>query len=491
MAATATSPEEHIAAIKARQKELVEQVDAIEAEAKENHDGQIPEDQQDKYVELSTELEDLDKQEAEWLAREEQAAEFQKIRNRNIDLRKQRVTDPDAIEIVDPHKPNKPESFELPAKARRYSRLIHFRGERRGMLAEERAYRFGCWALHCISQVMPQYQFAAASTFVNDYMGAVHFEGSGGTGGGFLVPEEFGQDMILLRERRGVVRNLFRRRPMSSDTRTDPRRSGGLTAHFVGEGAAGTESSKTWDNVRLTAKDLMVLSRYSNQLSEDAVVNIGDDLAGEISYAFADKEDECGINGDGTSTYGGIVGARQALNDAAGNPTTASAGGIIIAAGNAYSEITMANFTSVVGVLPQYADGPDTAWVCHKTFYHTIMQRLELAQGGSTATEAQAGDRRPRPLFLGYPVEFSQVMPSTEANSQVCCLLGDFMLGASFGDRQQETIMFSEHAYVNSESVFERNEIAIRGTERFDINVHDVGDTSTAGPIVGLQTLNA
>jgi len=30
--------------------------------------------------------------------------------------------------------------------------------------------------------------------------------------------------------------------------------------------------------------------------------------------------------------------------------------------------------------------------------------------------------------------------------------------------------------------------LAIRGTDRFDINVHDVGNTSAAGPIVGLIT---
>ncbi len=78
--------------------------------------------------------------------------------------------------------------------------------------------------------------------------------------------------------------------------------------------------------------------------------------------------------------------------------------------------------------------------------------------------------------------------PSTTATTTVSCTLGDHRLGARFGDRQQESIMFSEHATVGGESVFERNDIAIRGTERFDINVHDAGTGSAAGPIVGLQT---
>ena len=30
------------------------------------------------------------------------------------------------------------------------------------------------------------------------------------------------------------------------------------------------------------------------------------------------------------------------------------------------------------------------------------------------------------------------------------------------------------------------DQLGVQGTERFDINVHDLGDTSDAGPIVGL-----
>jgi hypothetical protein len=43
-------------------------------------------------------------------------------------------------------------------------------------------------------------------------------------------------------------------------------------------------------------------------------------------------------------------------------------------------------------------------------------------------------------------------------------------------------------AVINGESVWERDQIAIKGVERIDIVVHDVGSTTEAGPIVGLQT---
>jgi len=156
--------------------------------------------------------------------------------------------------------------------------------------------------------------------------------------------------------------------------------------------------------------------------------------------------------------------------------------------GNTWGAIVLADFNAMVGLLPQYADTPDAAWVCHKTFYHGVMQKLELAAGGVTALEISSGDRRPRPLFLGYPVEFSQVMPSATAVATISALLGDYSLAGLFGDRQQESIAFSQEANVNGESLFERNQLAIRGTQRFDINIHDVGSATAVGPVVALKT---
>jgi HK97 family phage major capsid protein len=114
------------------------------------------------------------------------------------------------------------------------------------------------------------------------------------------------------------------------------------------------------------------------------------------------------------------------------------------------------------------------------------MERVMLAAGGVTAAEIAAGRRQP--MFMGYPVEFAQAMPSTEANSQVCALFGALDLSSLFGDRRMTTIATSEHLN------FAEDELAIRGTERFDINNHDVGNASATaadrvpGPIVGLIT---
>jgi len=355
----------------------------------------------------------------------------------------------------------------------RVSSVKNFRGEQGGRKADERAFRFGKWFKGVIVGDPASKQWCVD----NGIDIKAHSEGTNYLGG-YLVPPEFSNDIIDLREQYGVARQVTRVVAMGSDTLSIPRRTGGLTAYFVGEATAITESSKSWDQVNLVARKLGVLSLWSSELNEDAMVNIGDDLAGEIAYAFANKEDQCFFNGDGTSTYGTITGVRQRLEDVF---TTSGGTGLIVGAGNAYSELTLANFHSVLGALPLYAR-TGAVWVVSATFYDTVMHSLQTAAGGNTVVDiANGGQQR----FLGYPVVLSQVMPTTAGNSQICALLGNFRLGSTLGDRRMLTLALS------SDYKFAEDQLAIRGTERFDINIHDVGATGTAGPIVGLITASS
>lgn len=393
------------------------------------------------------------------------------------------------VTLPDNPTPTTPKVETTPATYKRVGPLKHFRNAAHGRDADERAYRFGQFGLALLSLQFPGRfglipQFRAAQRFADEQWFANRQAinvSNDSNGTSFLIPEEFSTDMIDLRERYGVARRALRNESMMSDTKTIPRRAGGLTAYFTAEAAAGTESTKAWSQVRLTAKDVMCLSRYTAQVNADAAVNFGDDLAGEIAYAFAYLEDNCAFNGDGTSTYGGIRGIRNRLvNDGTAGVATQGTG-------NTWPALVLGDFNAVVAKLPQYADTAGAAWYCHRAFYYGVMEKLVLASGGVPAQEVRAGQRG-RPLFLGYPVEMTQVMPSATATATLCAILGDLSLGAAFGDRQQDSIAFSDQATIGGQSLWERNEIGIRGTERFDIVVHDVGDSSTAGPIVGLKT---
>ena len=340
------------------------------------------------------------------------------------------------------------------------------------------AYQFGRWAAACMGHKKSVDWCANRGIVTKAHVENVN------SAGGFLVPDEFSDTLISLREEYGVFRRNAKLEPMASDTKRIPLRSATLSASFVGEATAGTESTQTFQQVNLVAKKLMVLTTISNELNEDSLINLGDSVAGEIAYAFAKKEDECGFLGDGTSTYGGIVGAIHAINDVSSNAgvNTASANEDTLA------DLDLADLLDTMAVLPNYADSPNCKWYMHKSVYAGTIQTMIYEAGGTSARERAEGVQGSS--FLGYPVEFVQVMPSsstadgdstTPLNYPV--LFGDLAMAASMGDRRQNTIAFSDSAL----NAFEQDEIVVRGTERFDINFHTPGTSSEAGPLVALK----
>ena len=352
-----------------------------------------------------------------------------------------------------------------------WSKIKNFKDDSSGE-AVEKAMRFGHWLLASRGN-RKSLNFCEA----NGIEVKAHTEGVN-SAGGFLVPEEFENELISLREEFGVFRKNARVRPMGSDTLRVPRRSATLSANFVGEATIGTESTMTFESILLVAKKAMVLTTVSNELNEDAFVNLADDVAGEIAYALAKKEDECGFVGDGSSTYGGILGAANTL--AAGTENVQ----FVDHSGTEITGVTQATVSAFMALLPQYADTPNAKFYMHKSTWHAGMADLQADAGGNSGRDLSTGFGQPS--FLGYPVVFTQAMANcsqTQTADVVGVLFGDLSLAASFGDRRQTEIQISDSAL----NAFEQDELAIRGTERFDINVHDTGSSSESGPIVGLR----
>ncbi len=292
--------------------------------------------------------------------------------------------------------------------------------------------------------------------------------------GGFLVPPEFGTAIIDLRETYGVARREMKIEPMASNTKTVPRVVSGLTGYYVDENSATTESNKTWDNVRLVAKKIGALAKYSTELDEDAIISMSDDLAVEIGKTFALMEDNELFLGDGTSTYGGTSGLITE-----GAAATASVH-TPVAANSSFGTLDLLDFETMIGKLPQYAE-TGAKWFISKAGWAASMLRLIDAAGGNTG--AMIAGAAPKE-FLGYPVVISQVMNSvltTQTSVYGVCYLGDLRLAATFGNRRDITIKMSDQRY------FENDQIGILGTERFAINVHDMGSTSVVGPMITLR----
>lgn len=381
----------------------------------------------------------------------------------------------------------------LPSKFNPNQKVKNFHGIVNGQTPQQRAYNFGHYCMAMLYAKDPmQFPFAKSFNYITNRMALDHTS-SNQTGVSYLIPEEFGTDLIYNVEQYGVARKLFRNIPMASGTKTEPIVNSLTSATFVSEATNSSSTAKTniaVGQVKLVAKEVMALSVISNPADADSAISIGDLLIQDFARAFANLEDSCAFLGDGTSTYGGIIGLVTKIRSFDNNGTDSI--GVVAGAGNLWSELTLTNFNTMIGRLPQYADNQNTVWLCHKTFWATVLQPLILAAGGSTGMERVTGvGGGVQKQFLGYPVEISQVMPSTEANSQIPIMLGDFSMAAMFGDRQMLSTQFSSEATIGSLNLFEANAIAMRAIERIDIVVHSPGNASDAGAYVALETASS
>lgn len=338
-----------------------------------------------------------------------------------------------------------------------------------GKANEERAFEFGMWTRAMIFGDQRAARTVDALRRGTDVHAAVS-----APAGGALVPDQFVNFIIDLREQYGLARQLLRVMPMAGDTLTMPRRTGGVTAYFVAENGAFTASDKGWDGVTLTAKKLGALCKLSTELAEDAVIDVAADLAREQAYAFAVKEDDCWLNGDGTSTYGGIWGIRSKIIDG-----THTAGAVDAASGHdTFAELDADDLVKVRGTLPIYAER-NARWLCSKIAKALVFDALAVASGGNTIMTV---GERPRPTYLGDPIEVSQSMPTaqTDISDTAMMLYGDFSLASTMGDRRGFSVQVLRELYAAN------GQIGVLGFERFDIVNHDLGSNSAAGPVVAL-----
>jgi HK97 family phage major capsid protein len=339
--------------------------------------------------------------------------------------------------------------------------------------AEEAAYRAGQWLLARV------YNNEKAQKFCRD--NGIDYRvmsGSALSTGGAVIPVEMEQAVIDLRDTYGVARQLANVRPMTSDSLQIPRRDSGLTAYYFADddGTGITASDKGWGQVTLNAKKLGVLARVSRDMVEDAIINVIDDLAREMAYAFAVAEDQAFIDGDGTSTYGGITGIRTKLNG------TAYASLIDLTSGDdQFTEVIASDLALIMGSVAAYAK-MGAVWLISETGKSLMFDRLALAAGGNTMIDV-AG--QPRPSYAGYPIITSQAMPTTQAaqNDQIMFMFGRFDMAASLGSRRGIEVQVLQERYA------ELGQLGIVATERYDIVVHDLGSTTAAdyGPVAGAR----
>jgi len=270
--------------------------------------------------------------------------------------------------------------------------------------------------------------------------------------GGFLVPDPLEAAILDVRQEYGTCRKVARTYPMTADTLNIPSLTSGSTVYYPGEATAITESSAVWGNVGCTAIKRACLMKWSAELGDDALFSLADTLSDYMGRALGIREDTEFIQGDGSSSFGSVTGLKNKAHS------------FVTGAGDNWGALTLANLVSTVGTLgDEYHTG--ASWIMSRQFFAQVVLRVIAAAGGNTIDSLGVGSSGAQ--LLGYPINFSDQCPTATATDIDTVYFGNWVDGVVFADRQGIEIATSEH--VN----FAEDQINIRATSRYDIQVHD------------------
>ena len=185
------------------------------------------------------------------------------------------------------------------------------------------------------------------------------------TNGGFLAPEETGNELLKLLSEYSPIRSYAKVISISAPEITFPRRVTGTSATWVSETGNRTASDMTFEQVKLTPHELATFTDISNQLLEDNAYNLEGELMADFAESFSKTEGKAFISGTGTGQPKGIMTANGitelSTGAAAGFAPSNPADTVVkmyhkIASTYAQSGVWLMNRTTL-GIMRQWKDG--------------------------------------------------------------------------------------------------------------------------------------
>lgn len=280
--------------------------------------------------------------------------------------------------------------------------------------------------------------------------------------GGFLVPEEFMDEVARIMENYGLIRKLSRQIPMSTATLNFPTLGTAPTVYWPGEASNATESSPALTNVKMEAKTMVGLTVASNEFLADSSVAVVDWLTELFAEQMAGEEDNQGFNGTGVP-FTGIF-------------NTTGVGAVTAAAGhNTFATVDLDDYRDVISQIPSTAL-PKCVWIFHRSVWGTIQKLKDNSthvvslNNPIASLKPEGGFLTPTGILWGYPVYTSDKLTSTSGASTKFGIFGNFDF-FFLGDRQKDQMAISQDATVGSTNLFQSNQQALRLTRRVSLNV--------------------
>jgi HK97 family phage major capsid protein len=245
------------------------------------------------------------------------------------------------------------------------------------------------------------------------------------TAGGFVAPAAFQAELDRNVVLYSPVRQVARVLPTGSPEVRWPKRTGGMTASWVGETGTRPETTVTFGQSRYAVCELAAYVDVSNAMLEDSTFDIGALLSFEFGEEFGYEEGKAFVGGASqlapagflSDTTIGYTASGGATNFAASNPADA-----------------LIDLFHAIKV-PYRANG---AWMMNSTTLGTV-RKFKDSQGRYLVNIAGL-DNTPVTTILGRPVIEAPDMPDVGANTSPI-VFGDFSQGYRIFDRVSLSIL--------------------------------------------------
>jgi HK97 family phage major capsid protein len=257
--------------------------------------------------------------------------------------------------------------------------------------------------------------------------------------GGFLVPEEFENEIIRKLANDVAIRRAGARVfTMNSNRLEVPVETARNNGGWIAEGIAYTEQDAAVGQVALTPYKYTRLVKVTEELLEDSAVDLANYLRDVFAEDFAEAEDKAFLEGSGTNQPTGI------LTDASiteNDPTNVAFGDLLATVG---ADDIITHFYSLKAPYRRNA-----VWIMNSTSA-TLLRKMKDGNGQYIWTESAPGgiaNGEPASL-LGRPVIVSDNI-SDDATDGNQIVLGDFRY-YMIGQRRGITIMRSDDFSFNT-----------------------------------------
>lgn len=240
------------------------------------------------------------------------------------------------------------------------------------------------------------------------------------TAGGYLAPEQFLAELDRNLVEFSPIRAAARVAATSAGEILLPKRTGTMTASWVGEGGATTATQPTYGQQKITVHELACYVDISNRLLEDAAFNMEAELARDFAEEFGRAEGAAFINGTG-----------DANNQPKGLLTETGIGGITTAA-----DLVADELIDLYHALPGFY-AARAVWAMNRT---TIGEVRKLKNTSGDYLWKDAISEGNPPTILGRPVIEFPDLPDPDAG-EIPIIFGDFGTGFRIFDRVNLSVL--------------------------------------------------